>query len=68
MIDPEKQKRVCANCRYFHRYTVRAGPERGECRKNPPVHTARFDGWPPVTVADWCGEFSLNQPGMMEAS
>lgn len=26
----------------------------GQCRRRPPT----FDGWPPVSSAQWCGEYA----------
>lgn len=49
----------CETCRHFERSTE----ADGNCRRMPPtVFPAHGDLvlklWPPVDVADWCGEYA----------
>ena len=47
---------ACARCRFFHSFATRDKPDEkwGQCRYGAP---ATVNGWPRVTVDQWCGRF-----------
>lgn len=56
--DARPAERACVGCRFYQP----AGPNRGECRVNPPVRQGGEDdpadfAWPIVLPESWCGHW-----------
>ncbi len=54
-----KRYETCYTCRFWVGQGVRERGPKGDCRRYPPVVTARMPegGFPVTRSGDWCGEW-----------
>lgn len=67
------EEQTCAGCRFYRSFPEYPGSSTGYdgvCRRYPPA-IIDFGGpgpsqpaFPPVGIADWCGEFKSNVDGL----
>ena len=46
----------CKDCKFFVKYNV-LDPNRGCCKRFPPIRNSNMWSNPAVDFNDWCGEF-----------